>query len=140
LSPFLYQKSRQQNLRGEPGVSSMKKLILIILSLSAFACDSGVKWEDDLFAVYWIDDPKNIELGRKIGAGSYLGMTSPPFKAGSNNKYLVLKTEYGYNYYDKTVRDINNQSMLKRVGPLLEEDFLVAKSKLELPDFEIEYK
>jgi len=33
-------------------------VIFFIISLSA--CDHGVLWESENFAVYWIDNPKNI--------------------------------------------------------------------------------
>ena len=76
----------------------LKKLLLVAASLLLISCDSSVLWEDEMYAVYWIDNPKNIEFGIKIDDSSFKGRYMPPFSVGSNDMYLVLKRERGYIY------------------------------------------
>ena len=120
------------------GVSYMKKILLLIMVLFLNACDSKVLWEDEYFAVYWIDHPKYLSLGRKVD-GVFLGMSNPPFSVGSNERYLVVKSQYGYYYYDKNIEDKSNQSLLKKTGPLSREEFLVVKKRLALPELQAEF-
>ncbi len=116
----------------------MKKITFLLFTLFLLGCDSGILWEDKHFSVYWIDNPKNIKLGRKV-EGGYIGISSPPFSIGSDERYLVVKTQYGYNYYDKNIEDKSSQSLFRRVGPLSKEKFLNAKKELSLPELEVAF-
>ena len=115
-----------------------KKIIVLLCTFLLSGCDSSVLWENDNFAIYWIDHPDNIELGRKV-SGGYLGMGRPPFSLGGNSRYFVLKRKDHYFYYDTTVRDTNNQSLFLKFGPLTEQEFLEAKKAHSLPDFDVSF-
>ncbi len=110
------------------------------MMLLTASCDSRTLWEDEKYAVYWMDSPDNITLGIKIDDSSFIGRYgSPPMKVGSNEKYLVLEREGVFYYMDKALDDWRNDNGEGRYGPYTREQFLEYKLKLDLPEFEVEF-
>lgn len=126
----------------------MKNLILKLLILgfifSLIACDSKVLWEEGPYVAHWIDIESNITINRKIGEGLSVGRVDAKVLAlGSDEKYLVAKRldvkngEISFFYVDKTKdSDYLNQDEITQ-GPFSEEEYLELKSKLYLPEVNI---
>lgn len=117
----------------------MKEILVLLLLLLA-ACDSGTLWEDEQYAVYWIDSSENISLGIKIDDSTFIGRHGPPpFSVGSNNEYLVVKEGQAYYYIIKKEDSWKNDHAEGRHGPFTENVFLKYKQELQLPEFEVHF-
>jgi hypothetical protein len=107
-------------------------------SLAVSSCDSGTLWEDEKYAVYWIDSPDNIELGIKVDDSSFIGR-GRPISVGSDERYLVVRKELGYFYVIKSEDDWKNDHRPGQHGPYTLEEFNEIKKQLKLPEFEKEF-
>ena len=105
--------------------------------LAFLLSDSGTLWEDEKYAVYWIDSRDNIELGIKIDAdGNSLNGRGRPISVGSNDTYLVVRDTDGYHYVVKAEDDWREDFPRGHHGPYTLAEFDEIKHRLNLPDFE----
>ena len=116
----------------------MKKVLLVLLSLLLASCDYKVHWEDEMYAVYQIDNSP-VSLGIKVGEHDYIKRFIAPFSVGSNDEYLVIKNSTGYTYVVKSEDSWKFDNKEGHFGPFDEPEFNEIKKKLGLPDFESDF-
>lgn len=125
----------------------MNRIILLLLSVFLYACDSGVLWSDDPYEVHWVDTSNNVTLARRINGGpDTIGRVEAEVIAvGSNDKFVVAKQKevgsesISYFYLEKSKDStyLNLEEITQ--GPFSETRYLELKSELGLPDFSEEF-
>lgn len=114
---------------------AVRTAIAAAIAIGLSSCDSGTLWEDEKYAVYWIDSADNIQLGIKLNDSTFLGR-GRPISVGSDKTYLVVRNERGYFYVVKAEDDWRSDVRKGQHGPYTLEEFDPIKRRLGLPEFE----
>ena len=115
------------------------KYLLIILSLFLTACsDFGENWRSGDYAVYWIDNPNDKELGYEVGDGVFITRINSRISAvGENESYISAiscsKNKCSYFYIDRKKDHKYADGPEAVYGPFNKEQFEIKTAELGLP-------
>lgn len=121
--------------------TTMLAVTLLMLAV-LISCDSQAEWSSDEYAVYWIDQPDNRMLGRKLDSGNFIGRVEAIlFAVGENEKWVVAARrdarggEFFYYILKSQDTDFKNGSDVVQ-GPYERMEFERRRSKYNLPKFD----
>lgn len=92
--------------------------------LFSFGCDSRTEWRSGPYELYWIDNPKELQLGYRLDNGALIGRVSPIVDAvGENADWIVARRKdaggvHSYYLIPKALDDQHKNSSDIVEGPL----------------------
>jgi len=126
----------------------MKILLLVVAVMTLAVCNSSVKWEEEDYRVYWVDEPyPRLVLGRILenGPDAIRRVEADVIAVGSNDSYIVAKQRdpddgsISYSIIDKAKDSmyLNMDEITK--GPMSEATFIKFRGERNLPEFTVEF-
>jgi hypothetical protein len=116
-------------------------LPLLLISAMITGCDSGTIWKSGPYEVFWIDRPRELELGLRVDSSGILGLVPACVIAiGDNETWIVAAThpdgdtsKTAYWYLPKSDDHLDKSADEIVKGPLTLEQFQNQTTELNLP-------